>query len=173
MTPLEGTLHSFGMFPHWGKKAISAVTPKGCCHVAFTFLRHRTKQWGKFVLLHANYMFSCVMPKWKALHVQRGERNCSLPSSSSYRVGNVDIRQSKLNQDPCLESVLFKCTACGKWESSATRTGVWRGRVWDWSLRVLHSNSWLQPNMLLWMSFFTFWVSFSFLCNMRQVEQIV
>lgn len=61
--------------------------------------------------------------------MSRGESEIAVFPVHPHRVGNVDIRQSKLNQDPCLESVLFKGTACDKWELSTTRKGMWRGRV--------------------------------------------
>ena len=35
-----GKLALTGIFPHWGKKAISMVAPKRYCDVAFAFLRY-------------------------------------------------------------------------------------------------------------------------------------
>ena len=99
-----------GIFPHWGKKAISMVTPKRYCDVAFTFLRHWTKQWGRHVLLHANYVLSCVMSE--SQHAHKRLRNSSLPSSSSYRAEKVDVTQSTQS----MSGINLKCRHCDTWE---------------------------------------------------------
>lgn len=57
----------------------------------------------------------------------------------------VDVRQSKLNHDLCLEPILFKCPGCDKWELSTAERGRVAGEgPWDWSLGDLGSNSGLQ-----------------------------
>ena len=94
-----GKLALTGIFPHWGKKAISMVAPKRYCDVAFAFLRYRTKQWGQHVLLRANYVLSCVMSESESQHGHKTLR-------TTYRTEKVDVTQSTLNHGPCLQSIL-------------------------------------------------------------------
>ena len=46
------------------------------------------------------------MSESESQHAHKRLRNSSLPSSSSYRTEKVDVTQSTLNHDPCLESIL-------------------------------------------------------------------
>lgn len=64
----------------------------------------------------------------------------------------MDVRQSKLNHDPCLEPILFKCRDCDKWGLRTVRKERGHGEDpgtagWESWIQIPGSN---QRGVVVW-----------------------